>query len=158
MIKEISRKPLGDCAKVIRASFNTVAKDFNITEENAPGYVAFAATEKKLSAQYDEGRKMFAYFDDDKIVGFYSLEFNGKACTLNNLCVLPEYRHKGLGDKLLHHCFKTAQALKSDKITISIVEENKKLKEWYIGYGFKPVYTKKYDFFPFTCGYMEKAL
>ena len=49
-------------------------------------------------------------------------------------------------------------ANKADKIAISIVEENKKLKEWYIKFGFTPVYTRKYDFFPFTCGYMEKIL
>lgn len=58
--------------------------------------------------------------------------------------------------KLLKHCFKIAHSLKANKITISIVEENKKLKEWYMKFSFKPVYTKKYDFFPFTCGYFIK--
>lgn len=58
--------------------------------------------------------------------------------------------------KLLKHCFKIAHSLKADKITISIVEENKKLKEWYMKFDFTPVYTIKYDFFPFICGYMEK--
>lgn len=158
MIKEISKNDLVDCAKVIRESFKTVANEFNITEENAPRYVAFATTEEKLSEQYDNGRKMFSYFDNDKIVGFYAIEINDNVCELNNLCVLPEYRQKGIGKKLLEHCFEIANSLKADKITISIVEENKKLKEWYIKFGFKPVYTRKYDFFPFTCGYMEKIL
>ena len=61
MIKEISKNDLVDCAKVIRESFKTVANEFNITEENAPRYVAFATTEEKLTEQYDNGRKMFAY-------------------------------------------------------------------------------------------------
>ena len=34
MIKEIRQKDLAECVRVIRNSFATVAKEFNITEEN----------------------------------------------------------------------------------------------------------------------------
>lgn len=158
MIKEISKEDLYECTDVIKESFSSVAEEFNITEQNAPRYVAFSTTAKKLSDQYDNGRKMFAYFNSCKIVGFYSLEFDGSECELNNLCVLPDYRHKGIGDKLIEHSFNTAKDNNCTKMNISIVEENQLLKKWYIGYGFVPLYTKKYDFFPFTCGYMRKEL
>ena len=158
MIKEISKEDLYECADVIKESFSSVAEEFNITEQNVPRYVAFSTTGKKLSEQYDNGRKMFAYFNGCKIVGFYSLEFDGNECELNNLCVLPDYRHKGIGDKLIEHSFNTAQKNNCTKMNISIVEENQLLKKWYIDYGFVPLYTKKYDFFPFTCGYMRKEL
>ena len=45
-----------------------------------------------------------------------------------------------------------------DKINIGIVEENKVLRKWYESFGFVYTGTKKFDFFPFTCGYMEKNL
>lgn len=52
----------------------------------------------------------------------------------------------------------TAKKANCVKINIGIVEENKKLKNWYEQFGFTHTGTKKYDFFPFTCGYMEKNL
>ena len=44
------------------------------------------------------------------------------------------------------------------RMNISIVEENTVLKRWYESFGFVPVETKKFDFFPFTCGYMQRTL
>jgi len=79
-------------------------------------------------------------------------------CELNNLCVLPTYRHRKIGEELLFHAFSTAKKTNCVKINIGIVEENKKLKNWYEQFGFTHTGTKKYDFFPFTCGYMEKIL
>jgi hypothetical protein len=45
MIREITKDEIAECVKVIKASFQTVAKEFNITLENAPRYVAFSTTE-----------------------------------------------------------------------------------------------------------------
>ena len=70
---------------------------------------------------------------------------------------MPSYRHKGIGEKLLEHAFQIAQELNCNKLNIGIVEENVKLKEWYKSFGFVHTGTKKFDFFPFTCGYMEKS-
>ena len=41
---------------------------------------------------------------------------------------------------------------------IGIVEENQVLRKWYEKLGFVHVGMQKFEFFPFTCGYMEKAL
>lgn len=158
MIKAIEKESLSECAELIKASFLTVAKEFNITEQNAPKYVAFAVTEQKLSEQYENGRKMFAYFLNNKAVGFYSLEFFDGVCELNNLCVLTENRRKGIGEKLLIHSFWTAKQSGAKRMKISIVEENLQLKRWYMKFGFVPTHCEKYEFFPFTCGYMEKSL
>lgn len=158
MIKQIEKIHLEECVKVIQNSFLTVAKEFHITKENAPGYVAFATGIDKLEKQLSDGRLMYAYFYANKIIGYYSLVLNENECEINNLCVLPEYRHNNIGKKLLEHAFEKAKEQGCSKIEISIVEENKKLKKWYEKFGFKTTYIKKYDFFPFTCGYMEKAI
>lgn len=158
MIKQIDQAYIEECVSVIRNSFETVADEFNITKENTPKYVAFATDCGRLETQINEGRLMYAYFRDNKIIGYYSLALNEKECEINNLCVLPNYRHCHIGKKLLEHAFEKAKESNCKVIKISIVEENKQLKKWYKKYGFKTIYTKKYDFFPFTCGYMEKDL
>ena len=43
-------------------------------------------------------------------------------------------------------------------INIGIVEENKQLRKWYEQNGAVHTGTKKFDFFPFTSGYMVKEI
>lgn len=160
MIKSINITDIPECVKVIRESFLTVAQEFNITEENAPRFTAFATTEQRLNWQLlGEKRRMSAFYEDEKIVGYYSLlqQENGE-CELNNLAVLPAYRHKGIGEALLEDAFKVAKEMNCTKMNIGIVEENQVLRKWYEDFGFTHIGTQKFDFFPFTCGYMEKEL
>ena len=74
-------------------------------------------------------------------------EKNLAECELSNLCVLPSFRHKGIGEKLLEHAFSVAKENSCKKINIGIVEENKRLKKWYESFGFVHVRTQKFDFF-----------
>lgn len=160
MIKEISKKDIAECVCVIRKSFLTVAEDFGFTAENAPRFTAFAVTEDRLLYQFDiEKRPMYAYFENKNIIGYYSLLIkNNSECELNNLCVLPEYRHKNIGTILLENSYENAKKFGCNKISIGIVEENNLLRKWYEKNGFIHIGTEKFDFFPFTCGYMEKYL
>lgn len=160
MIKQITRLEIPECVRVIKESFLTVADEFNITAENAPRFTAFAMNEERLYWQYDnEHRQMTSYYENDKIVGYYSLlQLDDKICELNNLCVLPTYRHKKIGKQLLENAILQAKKFKCQKMTIGFVEENEILCEWYKKFGFNHISTKKFDFFPFTCGYMELEL
>jgi len=160
MIKRVEEQDIAECVKVIRESFATVAEKFGFTAENAPRFTAFATTEDRLKYHLlEEHRPMYAFYDKENIVGYYSLSVqDNKECELNNLSVLPAYRHRGIGEKLLKHVFAIAEKLNCSKINISIVEENKVLRKWYESFGFVHTGTQKFDFFPFTCGYMEKYL
>ena len=92
-------------------------------------------------------------------MGFYSLALlNDEEVELNNLAVLPDYRHQKIGEKLLADSEEKASLFGRKKIKVGIVEENTVLRTWYEKHGFDHRGTKKYDFFPFTCGYMEKLL
>ena len=160
MIKEAGKNDIEECVNVIRESFSTVADEFGFTEENAPRFTAFATTSERLEWHLNgEHRPMYAYWENEKIIGYYSLllQDNGE-CELNNLCVLPEYRHKKIGEKLLMNSFDNARNLNCTKMNIGIVEENQVLRKWYEGFGFVHTGTEKFDFFPFTCGYMVKEL
>ena len=160
MIKKIEQKNIHECVKVIRESFKTVADELGFTSQNAPGFTAFSTTEERLSRQYDEEhRLMYAYYDNGIIVGYYSLLIqDNNECELNNLSVLPTYRHKGIGKELLNNAFEVERQLNYKTMNIGIVEENRVLREWYESFGFVHIGIEKFDFFPFTCGYMEKEL
>ena len=67
----------------------------------------------------------------------------------------PSYRHRGIGDLLLHDALERAAALHCRILKLSIIEENTLLRKWYEAHGFVHTGTQKFDFFPFTCGYME---
>lgn len=158
MIKQINQYEIDECVLVIKRSFKDIAEQLCITKENSPNYVLFSINSEKLKAQLDSGRLMFAAFEENKIVGYYSLNIMDKECEINNLCVIPECRHKGIGKKLLKHAIIKARESEINKINISIVEENSKLKKWYEDFSFTHTHTKKFDFFSFTCGYMEMIL
>ena len=160
MIKEINKNDVPKCVKVIRESFGTVADEFGFNATNAPRFTAFATTEERLYWQLnEENRPMYAFYDNGNIVGYYSLLIqDNNECELNNLCVIPAYRHNGIGQKLLESAFKAAGELNCNKIKIGIVEENRVLRKWYESFGFVHTGVQKFDFFPFTCGYMEKIL
>ena len=160
MIRQISRNELPVCVDVIRKSFMTVADEFGFTPENAPRFVAFATTTERLTDQLDnQHRLMYVYCADDRIVGYYSLLMRGeRECELGSLSVLPEYRHRGIGEELVRHSIETARNSGCTIMKLSIVEENTVLRRWYESLGAVHTGTEKFDFFPFTCGYMEIAL
>ena len=175
MIREITKEEIRESVRVITESFMTVADELGFTAENAPRFTAFATTEDRLMYQMEvEKRPMYGFFSDEgsgdgsgdnagsgsgKMLGYYSLaKQSDTEWELNNLCVLPDHRHDGIGDLLLQDAFKRARELGAVKLNIGIVEENVRLRKWYESKGFMHLGTKKFDFFPFTCGYMEKAL
>ncbi len=160
MIRQVKREEIPQCADLIKSSFMTVAEELGITAENAPRFTAFATTDERLLWHMEEEhRPMFVFEENGVVCGYYSLLIQGNGeCELNNLAVLPEFRHRGIGKELLEHSVKTARDLGCDVMNIGIVEENVVLKRWYEELGFVHIGTKKFDFFPFTCGYMKKDL
>lgn len=158
MIRVVKSEELADCSEVIKKSFTTVADEFNITSENAPKYVAFSVTAEKLKQQFYDNRLMYVYEQNGHIVGFFSMYINDNDCELNNLCVLPDYRHSGIGKQLCDFAVNLAKSKNMCKINISIVEENSTLFKWYTRLGFDYTHSVKFDFFPFTCAYMEMNL
>ena len=75
-----------------------------------------------------------------------------------NLAVFPEHRHRGIGSSLLKHAVETAGKQNCRVMSLGIVEENTTLRNWYEQHGAVHTHTEKFDFFPFTCGYMKISL
>ena len=158
-IKKIGKADIPDCVSVIRCSFQTVADEFGFTEENAPAFTAFATTVEKVEQWMTEQRRpMYGCFENKRLVGYYNLLSTDDGYELGSLSVLPEYRHEGIGRNLLTDALIRAAAANADKMELSIVEENATLRKWYEDMGFTHTGTRKFDFFPFTCGYLERDL
>lgn len=157
-IEEIHAGDLEQCAEVIRQGFSTVASDFGLTAENCPTNGAFIKADR-LIADMNKGNLMYGLFADDCMAGFMQLE--KKSCSryeLEKITVIPQFRHSGLGKKLLDFAMAKAKGLGAEKLTIGIIEENSILKNWYTANGFVHTGTKKFDFLPFTVGFMEATL
>ena len=159
-IRKIEEKDIAQCVYVIRESFKTVADQFGFTEENAPRFTAFATDENRIRWQLNgEHRPMYGYFLENKLAGYYSLLLQEEnQCELNNLAVLPAERHQKIGEEMIRDAFSRASEMGCVQMNIGIVEENTVLRQWYEDLGFDHTGTKKFDFFPFTCGYMVRRL
>ena len=156
MIKRVSSKEqLNICLDIIHRSFITVADEFGLTEENCPNHTAFMPIDR-LIRQYESGTNMFVYQHNEEYVGYFSLVDNGASVELNNLSVLPEFRHLGIGKEMVEYAKDyVIKNTGAKKITIGIIEDNTILKDWYETLGFIHTGTKQFDSLPFTVGFME---
>ena len=159
MIERVnSKEQLNTCLEIIHKSFITVAGEFGLTKDNCPNHTAFLPIDK-LIRQYENGTNMILYHHNGEYVGYFSLVNNGESVELNNLSVLPEYRHLGIGKKLVEYAKNyVIKNTGAKKITIGIIEDNIILKNWYSSLGFIHTGTKRFDNLPFTVGFMELLL
>ena len=156
MINQVKNKEqLNICLEIIRSSFTTVAVEFGLTESNCPSHTAFM-TMDKLEKQFNDGRLMFLFFQNDIPVGYFSLaKCSNSEWELNNLAVLLEYRHSGIGKAMVDYAVGIVKSNGGNKISIGIMEENSKLKDWYLKLGFRHISIRKFEHLPFTVGFME---
>lgn len=151
-----SKEQLNICLDIIHKSFQTVADELNLTKDNCPSHTAFIPIEKLIS-QFENNTPMFLYQYNGNFVGYFSLSVNDDSVELNNLAVLPAYRHLGIGKELVDYAIAYSKnIIGASKIKIGIVEENSILKEWYERIGFVHIGTNKFEHLPFTVGFMEK--
>lgn len=158
MIRFVERDEIPQCAEIIRKSHATVAAEFKITRENSPGHTSFISDDR-LYQQFDGGYPMFVLLENDEKVGYFSLEKKDESVfELNNLSVIPEKRHCGYGKIMIDYASEYAKQLGASKLTIGIIDENERLKSWYMKNGFTYLGSYRFPNFVFTAGFMEKAL
>lgn len=158
MIIKVSKKEqLNICLDIIHRSFQTVADELHLTKESCPNHTAFMPIEK-LITQFENDTPMFLYQYNDCCAGYFSLSVSENDVELNNLAVLPEYRHLGIGKKSVEYAIAYTKKSGINKIKIGIVEENTILKKWYEQSCFVHTGTKRFSHLPFTVGFMELVI
>ena len=159
MIREIiNENELENSVKVIADSFQTVAVELNLSKDNCPTHPSFV-TLQQLNEMKRKGLKLFGLFENDMQIGFVAAEKKKhKIYNIEKLAVLPEYRHKGYGGKLLGMTEDYVKNAGGEKLSIGIINEHTVLKKWYETKGFKETVVMKFEHLPFTVCFMEKTL
>lgn len=153
-IRPVDSADFPQCAAVIRESFLTVAEEFGLTEQNCPSNGAFLKDER-LTTDRDEDALQYGLYADGRLVGFMELKRKqGALFTLEKLAVLPGFRHQGYGAFLLDFARAEVLRLGGEVLSIGIIEENTRLKEWYLRHGFVHTGTKQFAHLPFTVGFL----
>jgi GNAT superfamily N-acetyltransferase len=157
-IKEVnSQHDLKNSAAVIRDSFKTVALEFGLNELNCPTHPSLITLDKLLELK--SKAKLFGLFWNNMQVGFVAIEkADDKVYYLDKLAVLPEYRHKGYGGKLVEFVSNFVKKHNGQKVSLGMINESTVLKKWYQKLGFKETGTQSFEHLPFTVCFMEKSL
>jgi ribosomal protein S18 acetylase RimI-like enzyme len=159
MIREIiAQDQISTSVGVIRQAFKTVADEFNLTPDNCPTHPSFITFDALLKLN-KRGTKFFGTFIDEMQIGFIAVEKSDDGLYfIEKLAVAPPHRHKGYGKTLVQFAMEFIRNSMGKKISIGIINDHTVLKNWYKGFGFEEVSTRKYDHLPFTVCFMEKEL
>ena len=157
-IREINNEhDLKNSMAVIRDSFKTVAVEFELTQDNCPTHSSFMTLDKLL--ELEKKARFFGLFLNDAQVGFVAIEkADDSLYYMSNLAVLPEYRHKGYGEKLVEFVLDYVKSNKGEKVSLGMIDESAVLKNWYQQLGFEVTGTKNFEHLPFTVCFMERGL
>ena len=149
-----------DLHSIIQKSFLTVAVEFGLTEETAPtnpAYISLDRVKEALESEVD----FYICIDGDIKVGCIAIEKDRKSIGnyfIERLAVIPEHRHKKIGENLLDYAIAEIKNRKGCSAGVAIVNENSQLKKWYSNYGFKVNEIKVFDHLPFTVCFMSMDL
>lgn len=135
-LKEITNyDELKKCLEIIIKTYKDRDEKLNLSKENNMRHSAM--TFEQLKEMYDDGIKMYGYFEEEKIIAFISLEHRAEELKIKDIVVLPEYQSSGIGTELLN--FAKEQAIKNNKakIILGMIYANEQLRIWYEKYGFK---------------------
>ncbi len=143
--------------RLINEAFLTVAEEFGLTSENAPTNPAFITEENILEQARKKSTVFYGAYLAEELAGCYALEKANEAIWyLERLAVHPSRRHAGLGGLLLDDCLARVRESGGEKVSIAIIDENTRLKTWYIGHGFTETGKKTFPRLPFTVCFLEK--
>jgi diamine N-acetyltransferase len=160
IIPVTSQDILPVCIALIRQAFETVASDFQLNSKNCPSHPSLISNEK-LREMFNNGVSMFTWWEEEEPVGFVAIEqsdFTKPWWYIEKLSVLPEYRHKGIGERMMLFAIDEIERRGGVHISIALIDEQTILKEWYSKLGFKFVASEKFDHLPFVVCFMEYNL
>ena len=149
-----------ECAQVIACSFGTVAKDFGLTAENAPTNPAFL-TPARLREYLKRRAMLFALVSDEAMIGCVVIEKSKREANnfyIERLAVMPPRRHNGHGKALIDFAIDMIRKAGGHEASIGIMNQNKPLKDWYLGQGFVERECKRFDHLPFEVCFMSKSI
>ena len=145
-------------ALIISSSNKDVAEKFDITFKNNPKHPSFY-TKEWVIKDMERGEKYFLYQENNKYLGCVAFEQpSAETAYLNRLSVLPMYRCREIGEKLVMHIIEYSKEKNVKIISIGIIAKHDLLKKWYLKLGFKIGDTKIFPHLPFDVTFMHYEL
>jgi len=144
--------------KVLNLSHGTIARDFNFTKEDNPTNNAFI-DEKTLREQLKNGIALYGLKMENRLVGCIAIEKSKREVDtyyIEKVSVLPEFRHQGIGVRLMDFATDKIKNAGGKIISIALIDSNSKLKKWYLSQGFVETGFKDFEHLPFRVCFMRK--
>ena len=121
---------------IIRRSFQAVAKEYDLPEENCLASGSFIKMDQ-LASDFHRGVRMYGCLVDGVAAGYMQLELTEPGrFTLDKLAVLPEFRRQGIGTQMVNHAIQFAKSHGGIELTISVFANDDRLIQWYTNHGF----------------------
>ena len=143
---------------ILNKAFLTVAQKYNFTKENAPTFPAFINSDK-IENSLNNGLKMYGYNKNDIIIGCAGFSYYKEDIYfIERLATLPEYRHLGVGKKLMEYVENKIRDIGGKVVEIHIVDKNILLKEWYKKMHYLEIRIDEIKALPFNSCVMNKKI
>ena len=143
---------------ILNKAFMTIAQQFNFTKENAPRFPAFI-NQEVIENNLNNGLKMYGYNIDGQIVGCVGYSYyKDQMYFIERLATLPEYRHLGIGKKLMVFVENKIVEIGGKIVEIHVVDINEILIEWYKKLNYIKVRIDEIKTLPFNSYVMNKKL
>jgi len=160
-IRELhSEEDLRLSVELLRSAFRTVAKEFGLTKESAPTNAAFT-TLSNLSKHLQDRMKLYGLFYDSELVGCVAIKISKRdnaVFYIERLAVAPTQRHLGYGNKLLLFAIEQIRSRGGTTVSIGLMDNNARLKEWYKSKGFVQHDCRNIAHLPFKVCFMSLDL
>lgn len=149
---------VSEIVRVLNLSHGTIAGDFNFTKEDNPTNNAFI-DEKTLREQLNNGIELYGLKMNNRLVGCIAIEKSKREPStyyIEKVSVLPEFRHQGIGVRLMDFATAKIKDAGGQIISIALIDSNTKLKKWYLSQGFIETGFKDFEHLPFRVCFMRK--
>lgn len=80
--------------------------------------------------------------EDDEIVGFGCISFNGDDVDIDDIAVTENFRHRGIGAKILKDLIAESKSRKARKMFLEVRVSNSPAQILYLTHGFEGVYAR----------------
>ena len=144
--------------EILNKAFLTVAQQYNFTKENAPTFPAFINYDR-IEYSLNNGLKIYGYNNDNQIIGCAGYSFyKDQIYLIERLATLPEFRHFGIGTKLMQFVENKIKNIGGKIAEIHVVDKNIVLREWYKKLNFIEIRIDEIKTLPFNSCVMNKEL
>jgi len=160
-IRELTTpEDLRSCAGLLRLAFAETARNFGLTEQNAPTNAAFA-TVQNLHRHLQGGMILYGMFLAGALTGCVAIKQSNSApgvFYIERLAVSPADRNRGYGERLLAFALERIRDRGGTEASLGLIDDNVQLKRWYASRGFVQRERRRVAHLPFKVCYMSAKI